>query len=70
MNTPPEYLNGYPVMRSRPMEGLEHRVMVYRESHPVHQYVVAYWWPSLGSAWQSGHYYAEESDAVQDYMGR
>ena len=67
MTEVPKTLNFYPVIRSRPMVFGGHRVMVYRENHPVHPFVVARWWPDLGSCWQSGHYFFTEKEALEEY---
>lgn len=49
----PETLNGSPVIRSAVHEDCV-TVMVRGPS----DYVVATWWPELGTSWSWGHYFA------------
>ena len=60
----PHELNGYRVIscgNSR-RQG-EYIVIVVRPDHPVHPFVVASWWPELGSTWHQGDYVESIEDA-------
>lgn len=55
-------LNGYPVIKRQAhpdvpgyLSGIE-TVMVFREGHPHHPYVVATWAPQMGTEWHNGDY--------------
>jgi hypothetical protein len=38
-------------------------VIVYREGHPIHQWIAATWWPELGDSWEWGNYYYDRAEA-------
>lgn len=62
----PEFLNGYPVKAIAYHPSNDNvMVLVERQSHPVHEWVVAIW--NGDSAWYWGNYYKKEQDARNHY---
>jgi len=54
----PTHINGYPVIahQSRKLDPSLIVIIVHREGHPVHPYVVATWWEGLTDGWWTGEY--------------
>jgi hypothetical protein len=61
--TAPKTLNGYPVIRAE-----VHTNVVTVMMDAPGQYVVATWWPELGTAWMWGHYFRGPKDEFQAAM--
>ena len=59
----PKTLNGYPVIRVEQHKNCA-TVMVDKPG----EYVVATWWPELGSSWSWGHYFPGPADACDEAM--
>ena len=66
----PDQLNGYDVIRVQinPASNMA-AVMVQRE-HPMRPYVVASWYPALGTTWSSGDYVATVEEANKSFTNR
>lgn len=60
----PTHLNGYPIIHAVPDRG-GFMVMAYRDGHPVHRFVVSYWFPHCGDEWMYGVYAATLPDAMR-----
>ena len=60
-NLPPVTLNGYPVIEYDVHANCA-TIMVERCDNAI-KYVVATWWPSLGTSWSWGHYCATIGEA-------
>ena len=62
----PNELNGYPVVGYREHPNGYVTVMLERP-HAYEPYIVATWWPELGTRWQWGHYTAALPDAKKAF---
>jgi hypothetical protein len=62
---PPSHLNGHEVI-SYTKHGTCSTVMVLRANDPI-PYVVATWWPGLGTSWMWGHYCEDHAKAVAQF---
>lgn len=60
----PKTLNGYPVTGATVHKNC---VTVLIDKADVPEYVVATWWPELGSTWQWGRYHNSRAAAVRDF---
>jgi hypothetical protein len=64
IHNPPARLNGYPVLHSQP-DGENFRVLVFREGHEVHPFVVATWVPAdTSGGWFHGDYLTDLPSAM------
>lgn len=63
----PQSLNGYPVTMATPHENGYVTVMMTRTGH-VQPYVVATYWPDLGSTWMWGTYEDSPERAMDHYL--
>jgi hypothetical protein len=68
----PSRLNGYPVVKCDKRRGVLRSdafiVMVHREGHPTHPYVVATWSPSCGTEWVWGNYCKDRDEAERVFL--
>ncbi len=62
----PETLNQYPVVKAEAHTNGWTTVMVHRADDPM-EYVVASWWPSLGTQWSWGHYCHDKAEADDEF---
>ena len=62
----PTTINGYPVIAQLPKKNDPSLIIiiVWREGHPMHPYVVASWWEGLKDGWWQGHYEKTSDDAA------
>ena len=68
----PTTINGYPVIASLPKKNdpTLFVIIVWREGHPVHPFVVATWWEGLKDGWWQGHYEKTSDDAAAKLLER
>ena len=68
----PQTLNGYPVIGVLPRYGRDGDfvVLVYRQGHTAHEYVVATWLPRFGDSWDCGDYINILTDAIAHMVAR
>lgn len=62
----PTQLNGYQIIEIRYHQNCA-TVMVYRPDEERAPYVVATWWPELGTTWSWGHYCTTEAEADETF---
>ena len=67
--TAPDTLNGHTVIASAPRKAMPDRlaVLVYRQGHTAHPYVIAQWNENCGDTWVYGHYYRYLIGAVSHF---
>ena len=66
----PTHINGYPVIASlhKKNDPALFGIIVWREGHPLHPFVVASWWEGLTDGWWQGHYEKTSDDAAAKLM--
>lgn len=65
----PTEVNGYPVIAATPRKSGGLHIIVKREGHPVHPYVMASWHENNPNEWSWGHY-CETLEEATDEMNR
>jgi hypothetical protein len=64
LDTVPRTLNGYPVLHRQAHKNGYWTVLLQTNEN---SYVVATWWPELGTTWQWGHYSNDYAEAMDDF---
>lgn len=68
--TPPETLNGYPVIAQIQVDPETWRIMCYRRGHTAHEYVVSLWSIYSPREWIQGHYFETFTMASEYYNSK
>lgn len=64
----PTHLNGYPVIMST-VSRRAVTVLVDRSTSDDHiKFVVATWWPELGTSWSWGYYFSDRKEADRAFV--
>jgi hypothetical protein len=64
--TAPTELNGHPVVKSKVHKTCV-TIMAHNKRDLYEEFIVATWWPSLGSSWMWGHYFKDKVAALADF---